>query len=945
MTPERWARIKRLYHETLGYSANQRGSFLAEACAGDHALRREVESLLAQEGGAAFLSTPAVANGIGGGIRIGQALGPYTISAQIGEGGMGEVYRARDTKLHREVALKMLPTAFALDPDRLARFEREARVLAALNHPHIAAIYGFEESNGVQALVLELVEGPTLADRIAKGPIPFDEALLIAKQIAEALDAAHEQGIIHRDLKPANIKVRPDGTVKVLDFGLAKALEPASGMRSEITPAITTPAMTATGVVLGTAAYMSPEQAKGRPVDKRCDIWAFGCVLYEMLTGRRAFAADGMSDTIAAILRDEPDWDLLGPRVPEPILILLRRCLEKDHKQRLRDVGDARLELESRGEWAARSPTRTANRRTERIVWMTAVAGVALIAVSVFALALRPTAAPATVRLEITTPPVSQPDDLASLALSPDGRALAFVASVDGQPHLWVRPLDSVVSRPLPGTGGAESPFWSPDSRSVAFFADGRVKRIDLDGGLVRTLTQGGYGGGAWNREGTMLFAPSPASAIVRMSASGQSAGTAVTRLEKNHASHSYPEFLPDGRHFLYYVIASPEARGVWLGQIDGPLARRLIDADSAAAYASGHIFFVREKTVFAQEFDAERLELKGTPFLVEDGMTGVITLSGHAPISAAAGGAIAFRLGSARGDRQFVWVDRSGREIRMVGNPGNWNSPSPSADLSRLAVAMRDATGNADVWLMETRRGILSRFTTHPAEDVFPVWSHDGSRIAFASNRSGELGLYQKADTGIGDEEVLLPPGSVAVLAADWSPDGKFLLYDRLGPEMGLDLWVVPLGGGKPFPVIQTESDERDGQFSPDGKWIAYHSDHSGRFEVYLQPFPGPGAPVRVSTNGGAQVRWRQDGRELFYIGLDGRLMAVPIQLSADRPTVVGVAIALFATRVGYVIQPWVWGAQYVVSADGQSFLMSNFVEPAGPTPVRLILNWKPVR
>ena len=639
MTPERWATIKRLYHETLAYSANERGAFLADACAGDNALRREVESLLAQDGGAAFLNTPAVANGIGGGIRIGQALGPYTISAQIGEGGMGEVYRARDTKLHRDVALKMLPTAFALDPDRLARFEREAHVLAALNHPHIAAIYGFEESNGVQALVLELVDGQTLADRLAQGPIPLDEALLIAKQIAEALEAAHEQGIIHRDLKPANIKVRPDGTVKVLDFGLAKALEPASGMWSEVTPAITTPAMTAIGRRSRHGRVHESRAGDGtsggqavrhlgvwlravRDADREASVRGGRDVGHDRRGPARRARLE-RAGAAGAGADHHPSQTLPGER-PQTAPPRHRGCASR--ARFARRIGGAVHPWDS---WPPQGAVRLDDRgrgcradRCHRVC-----------------LAVRPTSAPPTVRLEITTPPVSQPDDLASLALSPDGRALAFVASVDGQPHLWVRPLDSVVSRPLPGTGGARSPFWSPDSRSVAFFADGRVKRIDLDGGLVRTLSQGGWEGGAWNREGMMLFAPSPASAIVRMSASAGGAGTPVTRLEKNHASHSYPQFLPDGRHFLYYVTASPEARGVWLGQIDGSVARRLFDADSAAAYASGHVFFVREKTVFAQEFDAERLELKGTPFPVEEGMTGVITLDRTCPDHSGGGG------------------------------------------------------------------------------------------------------------------------------------------------------------------------------------------------------------------------------------------------------------------------------------------------------------------
>ncbi len=664
-----------------------------------------------------------------------------------------------------------------------------------------------------------------------------------------------------------------------------------------------------------------------------------------MLTGSRAFEADGMSDTIAAVLRAEPNWEKLGPQVPEPITTLLKRCLEKDHKRRLRDIGDARLELDARGESAAR-PLATPAHRRERFLWIAAVLGLSLVALGAGAWAFRSRIPPPhEVRVEINTPPVSQPEDLASLALSPDGQTLVFVAGVEGQPRLWVRPLDSVASRPLPGTDGAAWPFWSPDSRSIAFYADGRLKRVDLDGGLVRTLTRALWGGGSWNREGVVLFAATPASPISRTSASGGGVGMAVTQLQKTHAGHSFPQFLPDGRHFLYYVNADPDVRGVWLAQLDGSTARRLFDADSAATYTSGHIIFARQKTVFAQEFDTERLELKGTPFPVEEGTTGSVFNFGSAAISAAAGGAIAFRNGSAHAERQFVWVDRSGKEIRKVGNPDNWTSPSASPDRSQLAALKRDATGNADIWLLETRRGVITRFTTHPKEDVFPVWSPDGNRIAFLSNRDDAFGLYQKRTTGFESEELLLGLGGVGAIVNDWSPDGQFLLYHTLGTDLGADLWILPLkGDGKPFPMIQTESDELDGQFSPDGRWIAYPSNSSGRFEVYLHPFPGPGAATQVSTGGGAQVRWRPDGRALFYIGVDGRLMEVPLQVAGDGKPLGGVPVALFTTRVGPAIQLAKPGSQYIVSADGQAFLMNTIVE-APDSPVRLILNWKPRR
>ena len=873
-------------------------------------------------------------------LRQGDRLGPYEVVSGLGAGGMGEVYRARDTKLGREVAIKILPRLFTSDPERLARFEREARMLAALNHPHIGAIYGLEDADGVRALVLELVEGDTLADRIRGGPSPMPEALTIARQIADALETAHEKGIIHRDLKPANIKITPDGVVKVLDFGLAKATG-GDGSSPDLSQSPTaTSGDTREGIVLGTAAYMSPDQARGKLVDKRSDIWAFGCVLYEMLTGRVPFPGETIPDTVAAILGREPDWHALPAATPEAIRRLLRRSLQKDVKLRLRDIADARLEIdEARGESLSPGPAAKPLRRTERLAWLAAVGVLSLIAVATAAWPRRPTPPPPEVQFEIDTPSVSDPDDLASMALSPDAQKLAFVAPVDGQPHLWVRQLDSVVSRPIPGTADASTPFWSPDSRSVAFYAEGVLKRIDLAGGLVRTLTEASAGvGGTWNREGTILLVQTPASPVVRISADGGMPAD-VTRLGEGHAGHSVPNFLPDGRHFLYYVTGSPEARGVYLGQLDGTATGKLFDAESAAVYASGHLLFVRGGTLFAQGFDLSRLEVTGSPFPVAEGVLGSVLAEVRTGLSAAAGGAIAFRVGSRKVERQFVWADRSGREKGTVGAPDSALvlSPSISPDGSSLAF-LRRVNGNSDVWLLDTRRGVLSRFTDHAAEDVFPVWSRDGTRIVFASNRNGTLALYQKRTTGVGVEERL--PGTEEAVACDWSPDGRFLLYQRRSAKTGFDLWALPLvGGGEPFPVGQTQFHERDGQFSPDGKQIAFDSTRSGRVEVYVQSFPGPGAALQVSVSGGAQARWRPDGRELFYIALDGRLMAAPIQVRADGQLVVGIPLPLFTTHMARGN----WMAQYVVSADGQRFLMNTFVQEAGSTPIRVVLNWQP--
>ena len=871
-------------------------------------------------------------------LAAGTRLGPYEILAAIGAGGMGEVYRARDTRLARDVALKILPDAFILDQDRLARFKREAQVLAAINHPNIAAIYGFEESNAVQALVLELVEGPTLADRIAQGSIALDDALPIARQIAEALEAAHDQGIVHRDLKPANIKVRPDGTVKVLDFGLAKALEPVTGaIDVSQSPTITSPAMTRMGVILGTAAYMSPEQAKGQKADRTADVWAFGCVLYEMLTGRRAFEGETVSETLAEVLKTEPDWRRLPAETPEGIRRLLRRCLQKERKHRLHDMADARLEIDEAqsGPQADGRVAPSASRRGERFAWVSALALLVLLVAAVMALVRRPfpsvPPAPET-RFEITTPPTPTP---ASLAISPDGQKIVFSAVSEGRSRLWLRLLDSVSARPLSGTDFGLNPFWSPDSRSVGFVAESTLKRIDIDDGSVRMLARAVGNGGAWNRDGTILFAPSLIGSIFRISAAGGEP-SAVTRLETpQQVTHRFPQFLPDGRHFLYEVTGAIEVRGIYIGQLGGSETRRVLDADSVAVHASGRLLFVRQGTAFAQNFDPVRLALAGNPSPVAEQV-----LSGS--LSASGGGPIVYRPGSAATQRQFVWFERSGKEIGNVGAPDAvLLNPSLSPDARRVAVQRR-VNQNTDIWLLEVGNGAFRRLTFEASTEAFPIWSPDGSRIAFNGNRKGTYDLYQKPATGAGSDELLLPTG-LDKNPMDWSPDGRFLLYRSRDPKTLYDLWALPMEGDrKPFPVVQTNFDERDGQFSPDGKWIAYQSNESaGRFEIYVQPFPGPGK-WQISTNGGAQVRWRRDGKELFYIGLDGRLMAVPIRLASNGQAVEpGTPVPLFATRIGGAVQG-VDRQQYMVSPDGQRFLMKTVTEEASTSSIMVILNWK---
>jgi serine/threonine protein kinase len=874
----------------------------------------------------------------------GARLGAYEVLARIGAGGMGEVWRARDTKLTRNVALKILPEQFAADPDRLARFKREAQLLASLNHPNIGGIYGLEETDGVRALVLELVEGPTLADRIAQGPIPLDEALPIARQIAEALEAAHEQGIVHRDLKPSNIKLRPDGTVKVLDFGLAKALEPASsGVDVSQSPTITSPAMTRAGVILGTAAYMAPEQAKGKSVDKRVDIWAFGCVFYEMLTGRKAFEGETFSDTIAAVVKNEPDWNALPVQTPSIVQLLLQRCLNKDRQERLHDIADWRIVTkEAARENLQRAEQHSSFSRRDRLLALLVVAVLLIvIGLSVFYFYRVPGTLPE-MRVEIATPPTPDP---VSFAISPNGEQLVFLASsAAGKTQLWLRPLNSVEVRPLADTDGASYPFWSPDSRAIGFFADGKLKRIDLTGGPSRTLASAPQArGGTWSNDGLILFTPEPRASLYRVASSGGEA-VAATRLDPPRlTSHRAPYFLPDGQHFLFYGLGDSEAgAGVYVASLDQPDPRRLLNADSSAVYAAGHLLFVRQGTLFAQRFDADRLQLAGEPFQVASQVASRVGFA----VSSADTGAVVYRGESQPEVRQLAWFDRRGQVSERVGKPDNTLLLNPELSPDGKRVAVERDVGGTEVWLMEVTGGETRRLTFGAYR--WPVWSPDGSRVIFASVRTGFWRIYQKLATGAGQEEQLPGLGDFEGFEpTDWSLDGRFLLIDSVYPKMGYEISALPLDRDpKPFRVVTLPGDQRGGQFSPDGRWIAYQSNEYGTQEIFVQPFPGPGGKTQISTTGGTQPRWRADGRELFYVGLDGTLMATPISFLENGTALrAGTSSALFSTHLvgqATVNRPQVNRQQYDVSPDGQRFLMNITIEPEAISPLTAIVNWR---
>ncbi len=875
-------------------------------------------------------------------LTSGTHLGPYEVLAPVGAGGMGEVYKARDARLERTVAIKVLPADVAADPAARERFEREARAIAALNHPHICILHDIGRHEGIDFLVMEYLKGETLAERVARGALPLSQVLEYAIQISDALDKAHRAGIVHRDLKPRNIMLTKAGA-KLLDFGLAKLRAPLAGSADSVLP---TQDLTAQGAIVGTLQYMAPEQLEGKEADSRADLWALGAVLYEMVTARKAFEGKSQASLIAAILEHEPEaMESVQPLSPSLLNRVVKNCLAKDANDRFQSAGDLSRALS----WVSEEKTdaRPAPGRRDRLLWalLSLLLGL-LTALSVLYFQSAPPDPPEE-RLQVVTPPTTDP---ISMAISPDGRQLVFVASSEGKSQLWLRPIESVTAHPLRGTEGASSPFWSPDSRSIGFFAEGKLKRIDIAGGQVQTVTNAALArGGTWNGDGVILFSPASSGPIYRVSATGGEP-VEMTRLDPQHFGHRFPQFLPDGRHFVFYALGSPETQGVYVASLDTLTARRLLYANTAVVVAPGHLLFVSEGTLVAQRFDLGKRELSGDPFPVTDQVALDESLRfGVGAFSASTTGVLAYRTSAAE-NRQLMWFDRAGRPLARTGAAESPSTANPELSPDGRRVAMnRDVSGNPDIWLLETARGVLSRFTVDADVDNCPVWSPDGSRLVFESHRKGVPGLYQKLASGVGPEEPLLS-SSEHPSPTDWSRDGRFILYRTLNPKTRYDLWVLPVspqaGDRKPFAFVNTSFEEREGQFSPDGRWVAYQSNESGRFEVYVQPFPGPGGKWQVSTEGGAQPRWRGDGRELFYIRLDGKLMAVPVTpAAAGQAFEAGSPVALFETRIvgGAILAVGPLKHQYAVAPDGQRFLINITTEEAVTSPITLILHWKP--
>jgi len=874
-------------------------------------------------------------------IAAGTRLGSYEVVAQIGAGGMGEVYRAHDTKLARDVAIKVLPANFVNDPERLSRFQREARMLAALNHPNIATIYGLEQSGELACLVMELVPGETLAERVKAGPLPIEEALKIAVQIAEALEAAHEKQIIHRDLKPANVKVTPEGKVKVLDFGLAKAF--AGDATTEDIGNSPTLSMAATmqGVILGTAAYMSPEQAKGKAVDKRTDIWAFGCVLYELLTGKQAFHGEDITEILAAVVLKEPAFDALPANISPSIRVLLRRCLRKDRRQRTPDAATIRIEIEDA--IAAPKDVSATQAAPAAKGWRQAVVvGLAIVLTGAVAgfvgWNLKPTPAPKLVtRYSIQLPPgqeLAVYDNEPAVALSRDGTHLAYVARQGGMQQLYLRAMESMESRPIPATEGAIEPFFSPDGQWLGFLAGGKLKKVSVSGGGGITLGDATQPRGAsWGSDGTIAFASVSNTVIQKISDAG-GVPQPLTRFEKSETAHRWPEFLPGNA-----ILFAGGAGGAWAAAqiiVQSPTGERrnLIQDATQPRYApSGHLLYAQAGTLMAQPFDLRRLDVTGNSVPVVEHVSQ--TTNGAAQYSISDNGSLVYVSGALQlAQSRLVWVSRNGIEQPLATAVNVYRVPSLSPDGRRIAVPI--AGQETQTWLYDLSRDTLTRLTFGGNQNQNPIWTPDGKRIAFYSDKEGPLNIFwQLADGGSGLER--LTTSEYRNTPSSWSPDGKLLAYVENNPTTGYDIWVLQLSDRKAHPFLQTKFNEGAPRFSPDGNWLAYNSDESGRSEVYIQPYPGPGGKWQISTEGGMEPAWNHNGRELFY--RDGnKMMAVDI---ATQPSfAAGKPRMLFEGQ--YETTPNSL-TNYDVSADGQRFLMLKPTEQteAPPTQINVVLNW----
>jgi hypothetical protein len=952
-SPETWERVRLLFHATLEQPAEARSAFLTSAC-DDERLRREVESLLAAAAAAGeFLETPAVNSGASRTapeLAAGSRVGIFEVIGSLGSGGMGEVYSARDARLGRTVAIKLLPRALAADPHRLARFERESRILATLNHPHIATIHSIEHVDGLHLLVLELLEGPTLADRLTAGALPQAEALTVGRELAGALEAAHDSGVVHRDVKPSNIKFTRSGSLKLLDFGLAKeaVAHAAPGQATLPQDAVL---KTVDGLILGTCAYMSPEQARGKDVNRQTDIWAFGCVLFEMLTGRRAFSGDTMSDTIAAVLDREPEWMALPETVPVGVVRLIRRCLEKDPHRRLHDIADARLELEDalagRPDGIRMAPRQHRLRfgRFAAVVVLASVIG-ALGWLLRGAAVVEP-GGPGTVRftwplpadMRLASPPV----------VSPDGQQIAFTAaSAEGPPRLFVRPLAAVDARPIAGTEGATHPFWSPDGRALGYFARGRLMRIAVDGGAAVEIctARAGYGG-AWSTNDVIVFTPDVIDAgLWRVSARGGSPEP-LTLLDRTQGenSHRWPVFLPDGVHFLYFVRShQSDRRGVYVGRADRPAAipgMPLYVSGADARYVpldgdGGVLLSEAGGRLEARSFDAVRQMVIGDPSVLDIPTAGVGR--SHAAMFGASLDVLAHVSAPIPGGQRLALAGAGGKGIKVWERRETLNWPRLSRDGRRLAYQGMDSiTGSGYLWVEDLERGNRFRLTKDGEVGLMPIWAPDDRRVAYATGTVQKSMLSIAGADGSGVTAVVPCPG-MHCFPTDWSPDGRWLLANVSTPA-GMDVWMLSTDiSSASRPLLAESFDERDARFSLDGRFVAYVSQETGRPEVTVRAVAAPPAREILSVAGGDQPVWSRDGRELFFVDFEGALRRVSVLPGSDGRLVFGRAVPVDVPRIG----SGHWGTQYDVAPNGQRiFFLDRRLEPS-PSEIGIVLGWR---
>ena len=894
-------------------------------------------------------------------LTSGTKLGPYEIQSLLGSGGMGEVYRARDTRLGRDVAIKVLPAHLSANPDLKLRMEREAKAISSLNHPHICTLHDIGSQEGINFLVMEHLEGETLADRLQKGPIALAETLKIAIDVAEALDKAHGRGIVHRDLKPANIMLTKNGP-KLMDFGLAKPsggivagsgenpLTPSTPTMSVAALAGSTSPLTQKGMVVGTFQYMAPEVLQGAEADARADIFSFGCVLYEMATRRRAFEGKSQFSVLGAILDKEPERvSVLLPSSPARLDETVGRCLAKNPEQRYGCMHDVRIQLETIGAGGAEQPTvageSSAASGSSRLPWLVATiallfaigAGVAYFQKRESANVVKSTILPPPGTSFVTMLPGAGPP-----VLSPDGTQLAFTARDEkSKVLLYVRSLTSLAAQALPGTDDAIYPFWSPDSREIAFFAAGKLKNIHVSGGPPQDICESFSGrGGSWGKDGVIVFTPSSNQSLLRVPATGGKP-EAASKLDAatGENSHRFPFFLPDGKHFLYWsrTARAGQSPVLYVGELGNLQGKMLMKSDSMASYASGHLLFLRGQTLMAQPFDTNKMELSGEPKPLAER----IAINGatvRAIFSVSDTGRLIYQTGEASAGWTLVWRDREGKQTDAVSKAERYLTPALSPDGTRMAVTIfAGYQGTSDIWIFDLTRQTNTRFTFGPASQTWPVWSADEKTIFYGSNDKGASHIYAKAADGSGAERLVQEEAEVTELPRLVSPDGRYLIFGRrTKAEAGYHIWALPLsGGGKPFAIVQDTFDEDFPSLSGDGKWMAYQSNESGRREIYITAFPGGGAKWQVSNNGGSSPKWRRDGKELFFLDAADTITTVDVNTAGGAPQL-GAPHALFqAVGIQRDFGP------FDVTADGKKFLVNSGNLKEGSDPLTLVLNW----